>query len=297
MALAMDLEELRAFLAIVQTGSFLAAASELGVSRGMLRRRVDALEARVGTRLVQRTPQGVVTTDAGALMAAQGRRLVQSSSALLLAVREVAGEPVGELRVSLPVGLPPHMLGPMLALVESALPRVAMHLRFGPDPLGRALEDVDVAVSFGDEPVGDAWIAHELLRMPVQLLAHPDYLRHRGTPREPAELGEHRLLAWSGPGVDPERWPLRDGGVLAVAPRITSNDAHVVRQAALAGIGIALLPNATIPDPPGSVRLVPVLAGVVGRDVALRLLVPALLAGSTKIDRLVAMAQRFVGRM
>lgn len=58
---AMDLEELRAFLAIVRTGSFLAASSELGVSRGMLRCRVDALEARVGARLVERTPKGVMT--------------------------------------------------------------------------------------------------------------------------------------------------------------------------------------------------------------------------------------------
>ena len=293
----MDLEELRAFLAIVQTGSFLAASSELGVSRGMLRRRVDALEARVGARLVERTPKGVMTTDAGAILASQGRRLVQSSSALLHAVREAAGEPAGELRICLVVGLPPHVLVPGLALLRSALPRVALHLRVEDDPLRTGLHDVDVAVCFGDEPPGDAWISHELLRMPVRLLAHPDYLRHRGTPRTVDELHEHALVSWSGPGIDPGKWPLRAGGVVDVRPSIVSNDAHALRQAAMGCIGIALLPDGRIPEPEGARALVPVLDGVVGRELALRLLVPALLAGSAKIGRLVAMAQGFVGRM
>lgn len=293
----MDLEELRAFLAIVQTGSFLAASSELGVSRSLLRRRVDALEARVGARLVERTPKGVVTTDAGAVLASQGRRLVQSSSALLHAVREAAGEPVGDLRMSFPVGLPPHVLVPGLAMLRSALPRVALHLRFEVDPLGGGLEDVDVAVSFGDDPPGDAWIAHELFRVPVRLLALPDYLRLRGTPRTLEELQAHALLAWSAPGIDPVRWPLRDGSTVEVQPRIVSNDAHMLRSAALGGLGIALVPDARIPEAPGARPLEPVLDGVVGRELGLRLLVPALLAGSAKIGKLVEMAQRFAGRL
>ena len=293
----MDLEELRAFLAVVQTGSFLAAASELGVARSMLRRRVDALEARVGARLVERTPKGVATTDAGAVLATQGRRLLQSSSALLHAVREAAGEPVGELRMSLPVGLPPHVLAPGLALLRSALPRVVLHMRFEADPLGGGLADVDVAVSFGDEPVGDAWIAHELVRVPVRLLAHPDYLRHRGTPRTVEALHEHALISWSGPGIDPMRWPRRDGGAVEVQPGIVSNDAHALRQAALVGLGIAMLPDARIPEAPATRALVPVLGDVVGRELGLRLLVPALLAGSAKIGKLVEMVQGFVGRL
>lgn len=293
----MDLEELRAFLAIVQTGSFLAASSELGVSRGMLRRRVDALEARVGARLVERTPKGVVTTDAGAILASQGRRLVQSSSALLHAVREAAGEPVGELRMVFPVGLPSHVLVPGLALLRSALPRVMLHLRFESDPLRGGLEDVDVAIVFGDEPPGDAWVSHELLRIPVRPLAHPDYLRHRGTPRALDDLHAHALVSWSGPGLDPARWPLQGGGVVEVQPRIVSNDAHALRQATLGGLGIALLPDAKLPEPPGVRALVPVLDDVVGRELALRLLVPTLLAGSAKIGKLVEMAQGFVRRL
>jgi DNA-binding transcriptional LysR family regulator len=239
----------------------------------------------------------VVTTDAGALLASQGRRLVQSSSALLHAVREVAGEPVGELRMGLPVGLPPQVLVPAVALLRNALPRVSLCFRFGHDPLGGGLEDVDVAVCFGDEPPGDGWIAHELVHVPVRLLAQRDYLRHRGTPSDVEELGRHALLTWTGPGLCATRWPLRDGSSVVVAPHVVSNDAHVLRQAALGGLGIALLPDAKLPEPPGTGLLVPVLEGVVGCDMVLRLLVPALLAGSPKIARIVAAAQQLVGRL
>lgn len=298
----MDLEELRAFLAIVQTGSFLAASAELGVSRSMLRRRVDALEARVGARLVERTPKGVVTTDAGMLLATQGRRLVQSSSALLHAVREAAGEPVGELRMILPVGLPPHAIVPVLALLRSALPRVAVHLSFGAPTSAASPGDVDVAVSFGDAAgvdagMGEAWIPHELMRMPVRLLAHPDYLRHHGTPATAEALREHVLLSWAGAGLDPHRWPRRDGTTIAVAPRIVADDAHVLRQAALGRLGIALVPDAALSVPADAGTLVPVLEGVVGCEVVLRLWVPVLLAGSAKIGRIVAMAQGLAGRL
>jgi molybdate transport repressor ModE-like protein len=290
----MDLEELRAFLAIVETGSFLAAASELGVSRGMLRRRVDALEARIGAPLVERSPKGVVITDAGALLAKQGRRLIQSSSALLSAVREVAREPVGELRVSLPIGLPPHMLVAGLELLRAALPRVRVDARPSAAPIAELLDEVDVAVRFGDESPGSGWIARELLRVPIRLLAHARYLEKHGHPLDPTQLAEHTLLAWTGPGLDPTRWPLRDGsGTIAVEPAMVSNDAHLLRQAILGGLGIGLVPDAPIPEPNMAAgTLVPVLEQI-GTEVALRLIVPAVLAGSPKIAQIVAVARTF----
>jgi DNA-binding transcriptional LysR family regulator len=293
----MDLEELRAFLAIVDTGSFLAAANELGIPRATLRRRVDALEARVGAPLVDRSPKGAVLTDAGALLAKQGRRLVQSSSALLTAVREVAREPIGDLHLSLPIGLPPEVLSAMFMLLRGVLPKVAFELRFSANPIAPGLlDDVDVAAHFGDEsPPG--WVAHELMRVPVRLLAHADYLARRGTPKSATELSQHTLLAWSGPGVDPGAWPLADGSLLAVAPTLISNDAHFVRQTILARAGIGLVPDANLPDADlASGKLVPVLDSVVGRELALRVVIPALLSGSPKVARLVTVAQEFLRR-
>jgi DNA-binding transcriptional LysR family regulator len=291
----MDLEELRAFLAIVDTGSFLAAATELGVPRATLRRRVDALEARVGAPLVDRSPKGAVLTDAGALLAKQGRRLVQSSSALLTAVREVAREPIGELRINLPIGLPPEVLASLFSLLRGVLPKVAFDLRFCVNPVAAGLlDDVDLAVHFGDEgPAG--WVAHEFLRMPVRVLAHSGYLARRGIPKTPDELREHSLIAWDGPGIDPHAWPQADGSRLAVTPILVSNDAHVLRQTILARAGIGLVPDARLPIAvPADASLVPVLDGLVGGEVSLRIGIPALLTGSPKVARLVAAARQFL---
>ena len=103
----MDLEELRAFLAVAETGSFLTAAKSLRLSRATLRRRIDQLEARAGVLLVDRTRMGAALTEAGSVLAARGRLMVQEASALLESVREAGAEPSGTLRVQLPVGLPP----------------------------------------------------------------------------------------------------------------------------------------------------------------------------------------------
>lgn len=292
----MDLEELRAFLAIVETGSFLSAANELGVSRGMLRRRVDALEARIGAPLVERSAKGVVITDAGAVLAKQGRRLIQSSSALLTAVREAAREPTGELRVALPVGLPPQVFGPVFSLLRASVPKVVVHANFAGDPLAGLLDEVDVVVHFGDESP-PAWVSHELLRIPVRLLATLGYVRRHGQPREHGELAEHTLLAWTMSGFT-SSWPLRDGTAIRVAPVLASNDAHVLRQAMLSGIGIALLPDADLPDPHvAAAGLVRVLDEQVGCSLPLRLSFPAVLAGSPKIAQIVEVAQQWFARL
>src|SRR5688572_2734885 len=104
----MDLEEFRAFLAVVETGSFLAAATQLNTPRATLRRRVEALEARAGVLLLERSARGVVVTAAGAVLADRGRVVLQEASALVASVREIGREPVGVLRALVPVGLPPH---------------------------------------------------------------------------------------------------------------------------------------------------------------------------------------------
>src|SRR5690606_33518749 len=122
----------------VETGSFLAAATTLGVPRATLRRRVDALEARAGVLLLERSARGVMVTEAGSMLAARGRSVLQEASALVASVRELGREPVGVLRVLLPVGLPPHALTPIFAALRGAYPRLSLQIRHG-DPHGDGL--------------------------------------------------------------------------------------------------------------------------------------------------------------
>ena len=102
----MDLEAVRALVAVVELGSFVGAARRLGVPRPTLRRRLEALEEEAGVPLLLRTRSGSTPTEAGAMLAERGRILLRDGAALMATVREVGDEPSGELRLVLPVG--PH---------------------------------------------------------------------------------------------------------------------------------------------------------------------------------------------
>jgi DNA-binding transcriptional LysR family regulator len=290
----MDLAELRAFIAVVETGSFLGAARTLGVSRTTLRRQVAALEARAGTPLLQGARQGAVPTTAGQALARQGRTMMEEASALLASIREVGRAPSGTLRVVLPVGLPPHVLTPLFAALRSSYPQLRFHCRFSNDPLGEALEDVDIAVHFGEDTSRGHWISHVVMRVREQLIASPSYLETRGTPRTIGELKKHELLAWQAPGEDARVWRTRRGMSFAVEPAIVATDIHFVRHCCISGMGIGLVPDALVPDPglpPDA--LVPVLEDVVGQERSVRISVPAALSEIPKVRMVIEHVRRF----
>jgi DNA-binding transcriptional LysR family regulator len=292
----MDLEELRGFLAIVETGSFLGAATNLGVPRGTLRRRIDTLEARAGVPLLERNARGVTVTDAGAKLVERGRRLLEEGAALLAAVREVGREPSKPLRIHLPVGLPPSVLIAVVQVQRVFMPEVGVTLIMREDPLAdsQLRDDVDIVVHFGDRPSNRAGVQRELLRMPLRVLASPSYLARRGTPTSVTELGAHALAAWLGPEHDVLAWPLRDGGRVTVKPILVSNDPYGLRQHVRAGVGLGLLPDADL-DPLGLPvdELVVVLDELVGSSVALNLTMPAALADSPKVLKMVEFIGEF----
>jgi DNA-binding transcriptional LysR family regulator len=245
----MDLEELRAFLTVVETGSFLAAADSLAVSRTTLRRRVGALEARAGVPLLESTPQGTLLTEAGQVLAKRGRIIVEEASALLAAIREVGQEPSGVLRVVMPVGLPPHLITPLFAALRAAYPRLHVHSRFRSDPLGESLVDVDVVVHFGEDTPKGPWLSLVMMRVRERLIASRDYLGQHGTPQSIDDLGRHELFAWQAPGEDARIWPTLNGSTFRVEPALIATDIHFVRHCCIAGLGIGLVPDAMLPDP------------------------------------------------
>ncbi|KIG14053.1 Transcriptional regulator, LysR family protein [Enhygromyxa salina] len=266
----MDLEELRAFLAVVETGSFLGASTQLGVPRGTLRRRVDTLEARVGVALVERGARGVTLTPAGRILTERGRTLLAEGAALMAAARDIGRGSSEPLRIVLPPGLPPAALTMVLLLHESAAPELALELSVRANPHDLTLDDADFVVHFGAWREDPAWVSHELVSVPLVILASRGYLDRRSAPRTAAELAEHPLAAWTGPGVDGRSWPLRDGGHLDLRPRLVTNDAHHLRAQVIAHRWLALLPDADL-DPFGLADdgLVRVLEADIGGEVSL----------------------------
>lgn len=294
----MDLEELRAFIAVVETGSFLAAARLLGVSRTTLRRHVASLEARAGVPLIERARQGVSPTSAGQVLVRQGRAMMQEVGALLASIREVGHAPSGTLQVVLPVGLPPHVLTPLFAVLRGAYPKLCFDFRFSNDPMGEPLGDVDIAVHFGEDAPKGAWISHVLLRVREWLIASRVYLERRGTPRTVADLKQHELFAWQAPGEDARVWRTRAGASFTVEPALIAADIHFIRGCCIAGLGIGLVPDPPLPDPwRDTDTLVPVLPDLVGQERPVRVSVPAALAEIPKIKMVLEHVQGFVGKI
>jgi DNA-binding transcriptional LysR family regulator len=145
----MDLEETRAFLAVLDHGSFKAAADIVKQPRATLRRRVEALEARAGVSLLARSHSGVVPTAAGELLARQARILLRETHALLEALRELGDEPAGELRIGVPLGMPTKGLALLFGLCQAEFPRLRLHVRVSDDPIADLLEHVDIALHLG----------------------------------------------------------------------------------------------------------------------------------------------------
>ncbi len=282
----MDLDALRAFLAVVESGSFVAAAAVLRSSRASVRRRIDELEATIGAPLLVRSEQGASATRAGALLAERGREILREASSVVALVRARSASAAGTLRVALPVGLPPKMLSLSWAAVRAAQPELRLDVRFAEDPVALLLHDIDVAVTFGDVPSEGPWVTKVITRVPERLVASPAYLAARTTPKCLEDLAEHDLLLWSGPERRGLSLPLRAGGLHPVTPMLCASDLHALRVAASDGLGLLYAIDGGLPDEVAAgAELVPVLDDVVGAERALRVVMPA---GLNEIPRILA---------
>lgn len=290
----MDLDELRALLAVAETGSVLAASDRLKLPRATVRRRLDTLEARVGAPLVYRGPSGALLTEAGRSVAARARTILDEAAALLASAREEGSSVGGTLRVLLPVGLPPHLLLPVLQALRAAHPRLHVHARLSEDPVGAPLDDVDLAFHWGDRVTGGAWVTRVVLPMREELVASPAYLEARGEPRTAADLVHHELYTWARPGADPTLLPAETGGI-PIEPALVTADVHSLRLSALRGDALVFLPNPGLPDPgypPDALRTV--LPDLVRRDCPIRLLVPEAMADAPKVRRILTELEPFL---
>lgn len=278
----MDLDEIRSFVAVVETRSFVAAARSLGFARATLRRRVEELEARAGVSLLDRTPTGVNPTPAGEVLAKRGRQLLDETQALLGYVREIGQEPSGVLRIVVPVGLPPEAIPLGINFMRARFPKLTFDVRYAEDPLASQISEFDIALHWGARTPDGPWISYEMLRVDERLVASVSYLERAGIPAEVADLAEHPIMLWRAPVGVPNRIPLLAGGTIDVEPMLVSADIHHVRECVTAGLGIAFIPEGNIVRP-GEEATVTVLPKIVGRSRGLRLVVPRTLAEIPKI--------------
>jgi DNA-binding transcriptional LysR family regulator len=238
-------ENARIFAAVVEGGGFTRAAERLGLSRAATSKHVLALEARLGARLLDRTTRKVSVTAAGRAFYEQCRRILAAFDDAERAASQLHNEPHGELRVIAPTNFGLAEIGAAISDFVVAYPRLRINLTMN-DRLTDPIEGgYDIAISV-DLPRGasSSLTARKLNTSRRILCAAPDYLARRGTPQSPQDLTAHACLSYSYVPV-PDEWHLTgsDGEhVIKVNGPIVTSHRHVLRAAAVRGLGIAYGP-------------------------------------------------------
>jgi DNA-binding transcriptional LysR family regulator len=264
--------ELLAFTRAVEAKSLSRAAAELGVPRATIGRRLARLEERLGTRLLRRTTRSLSLTDAGDNFYRHARIVLDAIAQAEASVRTTDNVMRGDLRVS----VPPILEDSFLAMVTSFAkkhPAVRVQIDFSTRVVDLLRDGYDVALRATAE-IQPGLVARMIGRHKLVAVASPEYLAANGTPRTAKDLRKHRCLTGFARGELPQStWPV-GRGVLHVDSAFSSNDLRLLREAALRGLGIALLPRIVLADLIETGALVHVLPGVVEGENRLAVVYP-----------------------
>jgi len=257
------LEDLRLFTMVAEGKSFTKAADRLGLSKSAASRRIGELEARLGARLFNRTTRHISLTQVGEGFYA---RVVQALEALEEAERSVASQhaaPRGTLKLAAPMSFGFVHLSGAIADFMTIYPEVQVDMDLSDRFVDLVEEGYDLAVRAG-RLKDSSLIARRLCPARNVICASPAYLARRGTPLDPADLQNHDCLIYSN-AQNPELWSFRtapgaeETRSVRIAGRLRANNGDALREAALHGQGLALLPTFIVGDALANGRLLPVL--------------------------------------
>jgi DNA-binding transcriptional LysR family regulator len=256
--------------------SFTTAAARLGVSKAAMSQHIAELERAAGVALVQRTTRSVRLTEAGERLVDQTRGLFDEIGRSFAGVRDLAAAPRGLVRVTAPVAFGRQHLVPRLPEFLRAHPEVRVELDLSDRLRSLALEGYDLAIRHTNSPP-ETHVAQKLADTRAVLVASRAYLRRRGAPQVPQDLPAHACLhypraegaaTWSfapapSGATKAARGEARaaDPVTVAVTGPLAVNNSECLRDAAVAGMGIALLPDFSAQSALASDRLVEVLPG------------------------------------
>ncbi len=238
------LDGIAAFARVVDSGSFSAAARRLNISKSAISAHVQRLEERLGIRLLNRTTRRLSLTEAGAAYYRHCARILVEAEAAEQAASALQREPRGTLRISAPDSFGWMHVAPAIPAFLSRYPALAIDIKLSSAYVDLVDEGLDLAIRIGILE-DSALVVRKLASSRRVLCAAPAYLRERGTPRKPDDLADHNclcadLLTWG------DEWRLagKHGEVrVTVGGSFRSNNAEMLRAAALDGIGIAALPT------------------------------------------------------
>jgi DNA-binding transcriptional LysR family regulator len=235
---------MEAFVRVVDAGSFSAAARHWGRSKAVVSKYVSALEEDLGVQLLRRTTRSLSLTEAGRTYRERCADVLGEIESLEASVREGVAAPRGPLRVSAPPGLASHYLDVMTKDFISRFPDVSIDLDLTHRIVDLVEENIDVAIRV-TEPRDSSLVARRIAPVSIIAVAAPAYLRRRGTPKKPTDLREHDCLVDTN-FRDQQRWRFQWKGkaeTVTVDGPLRVNHPDAIRDLAIAGLGIALVPD------------------------------------------------------
>ncbi|MFZ7229493.1 LysR substrate-binding domain-containing protein [Avibacterium avium] len=236
-----DLNDMRFFVTVIQSGSLTHAAEQLNVPKSRLSRRLTELENQLGSKLLDRNRNGVRLNDLGEHFYQHALIAVEAAESAVNSVADCLATPRGLLRLSISSEILRYWLTPHLSYYLQQHPDVELNITMENRRANLLQEGVDIALRIGELDLDDV-VAKHLLDIDSGVYASPHYLKENGTPLTPQELKNHRLLHKS----DGKNWLFKQGNqreLIQGKKALQANDASVLAQLVEDSYGIALLPE------------------------------------------------------
>ena len=254
---------MRVFAKVVEQGSFARAAEALEMSNTVVTRNVADLETHLGTRLLNRTTRKLSLTETGQQYLERVKQILVDIDDADAAASSARCKPSGTLRIYCHPGFGQSQLAPLLPLYAQAVPDVALDVTLADQAVDLVEEGFDVGIFIGLQKFDTSMIARRLATSNVVLCASPDYLARRGTPTTLMDISKHDCLNFAFEQLR-HHWCVQTGAGpinVPITSRMVSNSGAVLRQAALAGMGIMLRSSYTLGDDLETGRQVQLLEG------------------------------------
>lgn len=256
----MDTQTLQTYVHIVEEGSFAAAARRMGIAKSMASKYVSDLEASLGARLLTRSTRSVKPTAVGIEYYTKVKAILDQLEVANETVRSAAMHPAGSLRIASPVSYTLKTLAPCLMRFAEAFPQVQVEMVLDDRAADLIGEGYDAAIRVG-ELQDSGLVVRRLNAARVDVVASPAYLEAHGVPQKPEDLTAHRCLYYTNMRGS-RTWPFQQGAEVIyqrINPTFFANNGDLIRMAALAGHGIALMPDFLVQEDLASGALVPLL--------------------------------------
>ncbi|MDX1724338.1 MAG: LysR substrate-binding domain-containing protein [Pseudomonas sp.] len=235
------LDELLAFVSVVDSGSITAAAEHLAQTASGVSRALSRLEDKLDVTLLRRTTRRLELTEEGQAFLAQARKILDAVEDAEEQMKVRRQKPAGRLRVNAAAPFMLHAVVPLIAGFRAQYPEIQLELHSSDQIIDLLEQRTDVAIRIG--PLRDSTLhARALGSNRLRILASPAYLEARGMPQSVESLRDHSLLGFTQPD-SLNQWPLRHplGDALAISPSLQASSGETLRQLALADAGIVCL--------------------------------------------------------